>query len=224
MSLSPQDLVSGRIPAGPLACDGERELRCPRCRARCTRSPTSDLEYGHKARCPRRPDHFPYAEGPSYDPEEDPLLENEPEIVTDGGEDLKVDEDDLPPLGDLGEPFDEGDQIVRITTLSGPSGVPEDDPVADGGQVLEDGPPALLAALRVVADRPHLEPYQSVTVQPFEACFIPEPDGPAVELMCFDGSTVETVGVVEPDQAETDADLHQAIKFTAEKIGLGGGR
>lgn len=176
VSLSPQDLVSGKIPGGPLPCENEQEFRCRRCNSRCTRSPTSDLEYGHKTGCPRRPDHFPYAEGANYDPAEDPLLDDDasPEIVT------------------------------------------------DGGQVKEDETPALLKALRAVADRPHLEPYQGVTVKPFETCFIPAPDGPAVELTYFDGSTVRPVGFVEPQHAETDADLHQSIKYTAEQLGLGG--
>lgn len=59
--------------------DGEREFRCPRCQAACTQSPSQpSIEYGHRSKCPRRPDHFPYGE-PS-------LLPISPEVATDGGD------------------------------------------------------------------------------------------------------------------------------------------
>ena len=49
--------------AGPLPTDGDGEFRCEDCHARCTESPTSDLEYGHLSGCPRRPDNFPKGGG-----------------------------------------------------------------------------------------------------------------------------------------------------------------
>lgn len=43
--------------------DGEYEYRCPQCQAACTQSPTQPtVEYGHRTRCPRRPDQFPNGE------------------------------------------------------------------------------------------------------------------------------------------------------------------
>ena len=49
--------------AGSLSTDGEHLFRCEHCNARCTRSPTKDLEYGHLTGCPRRPDDFPKGGG-----------------------------------------------------------------------------------------------------------------------------------------------------------------
>ena len=34
------------------------EFRCGTCRIRCTRSPNSDLEYGHLIGCSNRPEEF----------------------------------------------------------------------------------------------------------------------------------------------------------------------
>jgi len=62
---------------GPLPTDGEGEFRCDACNARCTRSPTKDIEYGHRSRCPHRPDHFPYGR---------PVYHVEDPVATDGGE------------------------------------------------------------------------------------------------------------------------------------------
>ena len=52
--------LSGRggrlVPATP------SEFRCDHCRSRCTRGPDG-VEYGHKYRCPDRPDHLPTGGG-----------------------------------------------------------------------------------------------------------------------------------------------------------------
>lgn len=43
-----------------LDTEKDREFRCPKCRARCTQSPTDDnTEYGHMSGCPDRPDEWP---------------------------------------------------------------------------------------------------------------------------------------------------------------------
>ncbi|MFC7028776.1 hypothetical protein ACFQJ5_16760 [Halomicroarcula sp. GCM10025324] len=57
--------------AGDLSTDGDGEFRCEYCNARCTRSPTSNLEYGHLTGCPQRPDDLP--KGGGYVSERDQL-------------------------------------------------------------------------------------------------------------------------------------------------------
>lgn len=64
---------------GPLRTDGKGEFRCEDCHARCTRSPTKDIEYGHRAHCSRRPDHLPNG-GPVFQNDS-----SEP-VATDGGD------------------------------------------------------------------------------------------------------------------------------------------
>lgn len=43
---------------------GDREFRCSTCGARCTRG-TDGTEYGHKYKCPHRPDSLPTGSGGS---------------------------------------------------------------------------------------------------------------------------------------------------------------
>jgi hypothetical protein len=68
-----------------LGTDKPGEFRCERCGARCTQSPTKDLAYGHREGCPDRPDHFGWADGDTYEPEEDSVAVNE-QLSTYGGE------------------------------------------------------------------------------------------------------------------------------------------
>jgi hypothetical protein len=69
----------------------DSEFRCPRCRARCTESPTKDLEYGHAQGCPDRPDELRrYVDGSPYDPSKDKLAPDPDEVAADGG-DRRVD-------------------------------------------------------------------------------------------------------------------------------------
>ena len=71
--------------SGPAKATKDSEYRCPRCCCRVTRSPSNlNLEYGHKDGCPRRPDHFGYANS-DYDPDADPLLIGSLKVAADGG-------------------------------------------------------------------------------------------------------------------------------------------
>jgi hypothetical protein len=73
--------------SGPVSVEKDREFRCERCRARCTRSATKDLEYGHKGGCPRRPDELRRCvDGTPYDPADDPLALDPDQVAADGGE------------------------------------------------------------------------------------------------------------------------------------------
>jgi hypothetical protein len=70
----------------PAGTDGAGEFHCPRYRARCTESPTKDLEYGHKRGCTNRPEELQrWVGGDPYDPAEDPTVQNE-QLLSDGGE------------------------------------------------------------------------------------------------------------------------------------------
>lgn len=68
------------------SADKDRECFCPRCRARITESPSSDLEYGHKPDCPRRPsdDRIGYSNSGKYDPSLD--IKRRLKILADGGQ------------------------------------------------------------------------------------------------------------------------------------------
>ncbi len=44
--------------SGSFTVTKDSEFRCGTCKARCTRSPNGDLEYGHLIGCPNRPDEF----------------------------------------------------------------------------------------------------------------------------------------------------------------------
>ncbi len=44
---------------GSLTADGPGEFRCESCRARCTRSSSTGIEYGHCTGCPDRPADLP---------------------------------------------------------------------------------------------------------------------------------------------------------------------
>lgn len=61
MATSRDDISLGRKSAGTLTADPDKgEFWCPECKSRCTQSPTKpDIEYGHQAWCPDRPDSFP---------------------------------------------------------------------------------------------------------------------------------------------------------------------
>jgi len=52
--------------------DKPSEFRCDECDARCTRSPTKNIELGHRSGCPNRPEHLPYGSPDA--------------VATDGGE------------------------------------------------------------------------------------------------------------------------------------------
>lgn len=44
--------------SGSFTVTKDSEFRCGTCKARCTRSPNEDLEYGHLIGCPNRPEEF----------------------------------------------------------------------------------------------------------------------------------------------------------------------
>ena len=71
---------------GHIQIQKDSEFWCPRCGSRCTRSPVDgNTEFGHRNRCPRRPEKFGYATGGQYKPEKDPLLLGERGVAADGG-------------------------------------------------------------------------------------------------------------------------------------------
>ena len=60
--------------SGSFTADGPGEFWCDICGARCTRSSTSRIEYGHLVGCPNRPDQFDHSacgNGHRYIPEDD---------------------------------------------------------------------------------------------------------------------------------------------------------
>ena len=71
--------------ADPLPTDKPREFRCSNCRARCTRSPDGQTEYGHATGCPDRPSEFP--RGGKYVKNADHAPAGDDPVVTDGGRD-----------------------------------------------------------------------------------------------------------------------------------------
>lgn len=75
-----------RAAGGHLQADKPGEFHCERCSARCSRSPTKEIEYGHKRGCPERPAELErWVSGDPYEAADDPVAVNE-QLATDGGE------------------------------------------------------------------------------------------------------------------------------------------